>query len=306
MVHTCYYRRMTRIFLSSIAVSLFLTLSLRSQTENSAPIVWERYKVSNRKISFLMPKLPTVHEVPSICGEVKTVTYLAYADGAIYEVTIAGPKRSTTQVNCGGTVVSHMPRKLDARLAELRNEDKYEESSVRINGSDVLRFKAKRVSRWIYPDVATPARWVEVTVSHYAYDKVDFNQFVGSLRFAAAEGKEIGAGSPVTLGDAGTKSSVAAASLELGRTTSPLTLYWRQQDFFTGKVPKGSGELSVVLRVVFLANGSIGAVVPDKQLPEGLTDVAIAAARKISFLPKRRNFLPIDDEQSIRFTFRPL
>src|SRR5438552_13228188 len=101
---------MNRI-LATLAALLLITAGAFAQTGSTAPVVWERYKVSDRKISFLLPKMPTVHQVPSICGELKSVTYLAYARNVVYEVTIAGPRRSATQVNCGGKIVSYSPRK---------------------------------------------------------------------------------------------------------------------------------------------------------------------------------------------------
>jgi hypothetical protein len=296
---------MRTILLTLTVLLLACTLVPAQQIGNTAPVAWERYKVSYRKISFLLPKLPTVHETPSICGEVKSVTYIAYAKGAIYEVTVAGPRRSATQVNCGGNIVSYSPRKLDARLDEVRKEDKYKEELVQVGAVNAVRFKSKRLTRWFFPDASTPAKWIEIAISQYPYDKIDVNRVPESLQFGSTEGKEIGTGSPVTLGDEGVEDSAAANSMFLGATTSPLTLYWRELNFISDRIPKGAGGSSVLLEITFLANGSIGKVSADKQLPYGLTDVAIAQARKISFLPKRRNFLYINDSQTLRYTFLP-
>lgn len=89
---------MRTILLLLTVVLLACTVVPAQEIDNSAPVVWQRYKVSSRKVSFLLPKLPTVHETPSICGEVKSVTYIAYAKGVIYEVTIGGPR---TQSDAG-------------------------------------------------------------------------------------------------------------------------------------------------------------------------------------------------------------
>ncbi len=296
---------MNRRILATLVISLILTGGSSAQVDSTAPIVWERYKVRYRKISFLLPKLPTVHETPSICGELKSVTYIAYAKGAIYEVTVAGPRRSATQVNCGGNIISYSPRKLDARLDEFRKQDKYKEEPAQVGTTKAIRFKSKRLTRWFFPDESTPAKWIEIAVSQYPYDKVDVDRVPESLQFTAAEGKEIGEGSPVTLGDEGVEDSAAANSMFLGATTSPLTLYWRELNFISERIPKGGEGASVLLEIAFLANGSVGKIVPNKQLPYGLTDVAIAQARKISFLPKRRNFLFINDVQTLRYTFLP-
>src|SRR5690348_10774351 len=79
---------------------------LAKDVAHTAPVIWQRYKVADRGISFILPKMPVMHVVPSMCGELKSITYLAYGEGVIYEVVIAGPRRSSTQVNCGGKIVS--------------------------------------------------------------------------------------------------------------------------------------------------------------------------------------------------------
>ena len=84
-----------------------------------------------------------------------------------------------------------------------------------------------------------------------------------------------------------------------GRATSALVIYMRPMTYYKGESFKGS----VRLTVQFLANGSIGRVVPDKKNPFGLDDIAIAAARRISFLPMRVNNLPVDLEQTLVYEF---
>ena len=46
---------------------------------------------------------------------------------------------------------------------------------------------------------------------------------------------------------------------------------------------------TVILRVTFLASGQIGSISPIKGLPNGLTEQAIAAARRIAFEPAKRD-----------------
>jgi hypothetical protein len=149
---------------------------------STAPVVWQRYKVSERNVSFLLPKMPLVHTVPHMCGEMRSLTYLAYAEGAIYEVVIAGPRRSATQVNCGGKIVSYTPRKLEERLAELRNDNRLKEKTVEINGSSVIEFRSDRSMRWIFANPNTRAKWIELAVAHYQSKVPDVTRFTESLQ----------------------------------------------------------------------------------------------------------------------------
>ena len=60
---------------------------------------------------------------------------------------------------------------------------------------------------------------------------------------------------------------------------------------------------TVILRVTFNANGSIGTISPVKGLPSGLTEKAIAAARGISFEPAKRDGVGQTVTKQIEYSF---
>lgn len=62
-------------------------------------------------------------------------------------------------------------------------------------------------------------------------------------------------------------------------------------------------EGSVLLRVTFLADGKIGAIVPATKLPFGLTNNAIETAKNVSFEPATRNGVPVTIIKTLQFTF---
>jgi len=72
---------------------------------------------------------------------------------------------------------------------------------------------------------------------------------------------------------------------------------------YTEQAKYNGVEGSVRLRVELLANGTVGAVTPLSSLPYGLTEQAIAAARKIRFQPKLINGTPVDAELTAEYTF---
>ena len=59
----------------------------------------------------------------------------------------------------------------------------------------------------------------------------------------------------------------------------------------------------VLLRVTFLANGGIGSISVVSSLPYGLTEQAIAAAKKITFLPARKNGKKYAVVKTVQYTF---
>ena len=60
---------------------------------------------------------------------------------------------------------------------------------------------------------------------------------------------------------------------------------------------------TVQLKVTFLYSGEIGDIVPIKELPEGLTEQAINAAKGIRFQPKRVNGVPQSVTKIIEYSF---
>jgi TonB family protein len=59
----------------------------------------------------------------------------------------------------------------------------------------------------------------------------------------------------------------------------------------------------VLLKIVFNANGSIGSISPVRGLSYGLTEQAIAAARKIVFIPAQRNGVYVSVAKAIQYNF---
>ncbi len=58
---------------------------------------------------------------------------------------------------------------------------------------------------------------------------------------------------------------------------------------YTEEARKNNIQGAVRLRITLLASGQIGSITPVTRLPNGLTEQAIAAARRISFTPKKVN-----------------
>jgi TonB family protein len=72
---------------------------------------------------------------------------------------------------------------------------------------------------------------------------------------------------------------------------------------YTERAKYNGVEGSVRLRIELLANGTVGAVTPLSTLPHGLTEQAIAAAKKIKFQPAMVNGQPVDGELTAEYTF---
>ena len=72
---------------------------------------------------------------------------------------------------------------------------------------------------------------------------------------------------------------------------------------YTDAARQNNVQGTVVLRVVFSADGSVGSVTAVSGLPYGLTEQAIAAARKIRFTPAIKDGRPVSVSMLVQYNF---
>ena len=85
--------------------------------------------------------------------------------------------------------------------------------------------------------------------------------------------------------------------------TKPYELIEKPQPGYTETARYNGVEGVVRLKVEFLATGEIGEVIPITYLPNGLTERAVAAAKKIKFKPKLINGKPETTIVDVDYTF---
>lgn len=85
--------------------------------------------------------------------------------------------------------------------------------------------------------------------------------------------------------------------------TSPIKIISKPRPGYTDSARTANIQGTVILRVTFMANGSIGSISPVKGLPNGLTEQAIAAARRISFEPAKVNGMGQTVTKQIEYSF---
>ena len=310
-------------------LGLLLAGQLFAQTENSAPVLWERYKVSDKRVSVMLPKMPTVQETADPCREEQTASYYAYAEGVVYEITIIGKMKARRPEWCSVPRTEFDQARFSRRLDEIRErQDKPTESVTSVGGLQAHRFTGERFSRLLVSDVEDNKRWIEMSMTYYADSKPDFDRFLGSLDFSTISGKEIGGGSKVTLGDlvstndsaavpappapavpvtGGTGAGVGPGSADKSSSDTPrkpsYTIIAKPRASYTEAARRANTQGHVRLKVTLLANGAVGTVTPITTLDHGLTEQSIAAARRIVFLPKRVNGVPVTVVITIEYGF---
>jgi TonB family protein len=109
-------------------------------------------------------------------------------------------------------------------------------------------------------------------------------------------------------GDIGTgPSGIGEASVEVpaGRDKHvvPDKIFFKPKPSYTDEARANNVQGTVRLKVTLLRSGNIGAITPVRKLPDGLTEMAVAAARQIQFEPRKINGVPMPVTLTIDYNF---
>lgn len=319
---------MNKLFISIILI-VSVALSVFGQNEQySAPINWELYRVSDKKVSLLLPKLPVLISESNICTQIQTDKYAVYADDVVYGLNISSKLDEEVPDFCS-------PKKefdensFKFRVNEVKNQLKTSESKkVKINNLEAEFIKSDLLNYWLVNDYKNK-QWFELWTANSDENKKEVKDFLKSIKIGDKQvGIEINEGSPKNLGDviiklpdeksseknqgikelgSGSGSSSGIRKEKNEKTTDiksdPITFILKPSPKYTDLARKNNIQGSVTLRITFLSNGGIGSISPVSSLPFGLTEQAIAAAKKIFFLPAKRNDNKISVTKIVQYSF---
>ncbi|MGH9753724.1 MAG: energy transducer TonB [Blastocatellia bacterium] len=125
-----------------------------------------------------------------------------------------------------------------------------------------------------------------------------------------SSGSGVGGGSGGGVGP-GRGGNIGGGDMNLGggRSIEPMTaslrptILYREKAKYTEEARQNKIQGSVVLQVVFNVNGSITDIKVIRGLPDGLTEKAIEAAKKIRFNPAVKNGVPVSVRGTLDFAF---
>lgn len=314
---------------AAIAIQLLLTLTGIGQSGKiGSPVKWERYGVPRTDVSVLLPKLPIRIDSYNPCNQLAYSEYWAYADNAAYGIRIFA-KYKTDRSYCK-TTEDFGKRSFDARISKWSSEKDTVASETEVLGSTrKARVFSSKVRRVFIVDDLSNNRWIELEIVRRNENTDLEAKFVSSLTFKRPiSGIDIGDGSAITLGDeytisppsipppvtppstqmthqgsgSGSVTGDTAAALPSANSIG-LMIVAKPRPSYTDSSRQVNIQGTVILRTTFLANGSIGAVSVVKSLPYGLTEHAIAAARRIVFLPAQPDGVNFAVTKQVEYTF---
>lgn len=90
-------------------------------------------------------------------------------------------------------------------------------------------------------------------------------------------------------------------TLPLG--TKPLRIWSKPRPLYPERAKEKCIEGTVLLKVKFKADGSIGKISVKEGLPYGLSDSAVEAAKLMKFVPAEKDGKPVSVTKKIQYTF---
>ena len=92
-------------------------------------------------------------------------------------------------------------------------------------------------------------------------------------------------------------------TLDVKKGTQPLRITSKPQAVYTEEARTNEVQGSVRLKVTLLASGTVGSISVVNELPDGLTGQAVAAARKLQFVPATVDGVPVSKVITIDYSF---
>ena len=279
-----------------------LQLSIANHFGQSTAVKLERYELLESGLAASFPKLPLIVERSDICRHQARRTYYAYNDGALYHISVVRELKGDDSF-CSDT------KKFNAKALEGRKKELAKTatlSDTSINGKSLTRFIGKSTTTLLLDDLQNN-RWLEISVSSHDPLKRDSIEFVSSAQTASkGGGAYIGQGAKSMIGDPLPKDlpSPSAEEIKTSKKESDgVIVIGKPHPPFTDKAREKNEQGTVVLKVEFRADGTIGDIATLKSLRYGLTEQAIAAAKRFAFVPARFNGVPVTIFRTVEFGF---
>lgn len=287
-----------------ITLTIVLNVFSFGQIEKyTKPINWERYKLGKKQISILLPKMPVFYENFKYCSNLEIKNYFVYAEDVVYQIKTVSKSKNNIPSECP-TKIKFGKEVFDARLKELTSvQSKISEREFVQHERKAVEIKSKTQTAWIFNDLDNN-QWIELAVAFREDAKIDEKRFSESLEFGKnPTGEEIGEGAEAIFGDEMSGEPKNAENNSTETKTSGIIIVSKPAPRYTDAARQANVQGTISLRVTFLANGGIGSVSAVNGLPYGLTEQAIIAAKKIAFLPARKNGKNYSVTKVVQYTF---
>ena len=243
------------------------------------PQSWQRYTVKDEEFSVTLPTMPAMFTVkafqPRIQKQRRERRLKAAADGVIYMVNVFENRKPIQSLDDfiaeqNKTTGSDLTLERDLTIGGIKGK---EYSSRKNTAVTTVQFFATEKRLYSFAATGSPA------------DNAGVKQFFSSIALGKkTEGTKVEDGPGVSL------ESELVEKIYVGREVdTKARLISKPEPSYSEKARQKQITGTVVLKVVFAANGQVTNIRVASGLPHGLTERAIAAARKIKFIPATKD-----------------
>lgn len=236
---------------------------------------WQRYKVEREEFSVLLPVAPAMTTTGISYARDKSRrerTLAAYEDGVVYIIYVVEKKNISlgefiNRTGSGGQAESITVDRVPGKSATGETDN------------TIWHSKWLETTRSLYKFSATASKLGDYSAA--------ISKFFSSISFSKnSDGRNVldGTGEqPLTHADGAQPDSIFR-SRELTARAKVVT---KPEPSYTERARQNQITGTVVLRAVFSASGAVEniSVMKEGSLPDGLTEKAVEAARKIRFIP---------------------
>jgi TonB family protein len=273
--------------LSLLACLVFAATTALAQPPGATPVVqtrqvelsaWPTYTIKDELVSARLPTHPALITSRRYRRVVRQIlidrTAAAYADGVVYAIYTYDNREPRDTFE---DFIAAQPERdrLDLSTARSVTIGRYSGREYSTQNRDLpqtVQFFA--VEDRLYKFVATGA----------PADDPAVKQFFSSIALDRKQGIEVSDGPGVPLSDAGTAEILTGKQVD-----SKVRLIVNAEPSYSEEAREKEIAGTVILKVIFGADGRVGNIRIVQGLPHGLTERAIDAARKIKFIPARKD-----------------
>jgi len=258
--------------LSLLALILIL-LSFLPASAQQGPESWKRYTVPKQEFSVALPTLPAMTYYPPSKDNPWQIMLGVYADGVIYTVVVLENMRGRGSLS-------------DFIAAQTRHfaSDDVTEKPVVVNGVAGTEYSFSKSSNR-FQFFADRNAFYCFGVLNAAVDHPGAQRFLSSIAFGQKQ-----EGIAVTEGPGTPYHQDTDVVLYTGKDVErKARLGMKPEPRYTEAARDNQVTGTVVLKVVFTSAGNVSNIRIVSGLPDGLTENAVAAAKKIKFIPAMKD-----------------
>jgi TonB family protein len=271
---------------------------LQDPSAQNAARGWLQIRPRGEEFSFQMPVTPGVYvsqrEGDGVYTQIggaqikRQFTYHAYYDGAVYLVhayKASSPQGVMNELSAAlrGAVARDVREGgVTAREYETTTDALYQKTRFVIAGKFLYVLEASA------RDARNPT----------------LDRFLSSFTTGKANPAGGGEASPSNAGaDASTQTADAGEVFKQKETTRKAVLVYRPEPLYTDEARRDQITGAVRLRIILSATGRVTNVTALSRLPDGLTEMAIAAAHATHFLPAEKDGRRVSQYVTIDYNF---